>query len=209
MRVAKLFVGLFLLLVVSTAAAKQEKTWICHVGNEAGISGETYLDDPDCVPNDQNDYFCPDAGKIDLIEIATAHKHLSNPSHTWAGQSDYLPSDVGASGVGKEDTDGNGIDDGCEASCPCFAGIEEDSPYEAYGLGTAAPCPPGSAADTQYGLSFDYVFAGFTVTLSESGDCDGNIMYACDGGPAGHHDLERVQYAVCQQGPGWEPTFPD
>jgi hypothetical protein len=112
------------------AAAKQNKMLICHVGNEAGPGGETYLDEPDCEPSDLNGYFCPDAGKIDLIVIAekAAAKHLVNPSHHWDGISDYDPYDLGASGKGTEDSDGNGVDDGCEIpvenDCPCWDVIE-------------------------------------------------------------------------------------
>lgn len=118
-----------LMLFVSTGfAAKKEKDLICHVGNEFGAEGEVYLDDPGCTPHEDNDYFCPDAGKIDLIEVAKSNKHLENSSHTFEGISDYWPADVGASGEGKEDSDGDGIDDGCQppvlAACPCWSAEE-------------------------------------------------------------------------------------
>jgi hypothetical protein len=63
------------------------------------------------------------AGKIDLILVAAKANHLGNPSHTYGGISDYGPIAMGASGIGKEDTDGNGVDDGCEIpnTCPCWA----------------------------------------------------------------------------------------
>lgn len=104
-------------------AAPKEKTSVCHVGNEVGPKGEVYLDDPGCVPIEDNGYFCPDAGKIDLIEVPKPNKHLNNPSHQFDELSDYLPGDVGASGVGNEDSNGDGVDEGCapptNATCPC------------------------------------------------------------------------------------------
>jgi hypothetical protein len=111
-----------ILFATTGLAAKQEKALICHMGNEAGLGGETYLDDPTCVPSDVNGFFCPDAGKVDLIVVAKADKHLNNDSHSWDGISDYEPSEVGASGDGTEDSDGDGIDDGCEPAdiCPCW-----------------------------------------------------------------------------------------
>jgi hypothetical protein len=113
-----------ILFATTGLAAKQEKTLICHVGNEMGPNGEVY--DPACVPGENNDNFCADAGKIDLIVVAKAAKHLNNDSHSWEGISDYEPSEVGASGDDTEDSDGNGIDDGCEPAeeCPCWDEIE-------------------------------------------------------------------------------------
>ena len=67
------------MLFAATGFARQEKELICHVGNEAGPGEEVYLDDPGCVPHVGNDYFCPDAGKIDLISVAKPAKHLNNP----------------------------------------------------------------------------------------------------------------------------------
>ena len=117
----RLLIVCILMLVATTAtAARQEKQLICHVGNELGPNGEVYLDDPGCVPIEENDYFCPDAGKIDLINVAKPSNHLEKPSHAFGGISDYRPVDVGASGEGKEDSDGDGIDDGCQPACPCW-----------------------------------------------------------------------------------------
>lgn len=128
----KIILTFTLVLFATTGfAAKKEKDLICHVGNEEGPGGETYLDDPGCAPIEENGYFCPDAGKIDLISVANASKHLSNPNHTYDGIDDYLPEDVGASGEGDEDSNGNGIDDGCEppelTSCPCWTAEVLDS----------------------------------------------------------------------------------
>lgn len=73
----KYLLSIVYVLFASTAlAAKPVKPLVCHVGNETGPNGEVYLDDPGCVPVEDNGYFCPDAGKIDLIEVAKADKHL-------------------------------------------------------------------------------------------------------------------------------------
>lgn len=132
LRPLKIILTVTLMLFAATSfAAKKEKELICHVGNEAGPEGEVYLDDPGCVPIEENGYFCPDAGKIDLIEVANTSKHLNNPSHTFNDLDDYLPGEVGASGVGNEDSNGDGVDDGCEppilASCPCWTTEELNS----------------------------------------------------------------------------------
>lgn len=95
------------------------KDMICHVGSET-VGGLTYLDDPDCIPDKEAEVFCPDAGKIDLIEASNPSKHFDNPEHCWplgTEHCDYDPDDVGASGEGTEDGDGDGIDDGCDV-CP-------------------------------------------------------------------------------------------
>lgn len=133
MRPIKIILTVTLMLFAATGfAAKKEKDLICHVGNEEGSEGEVYLDDPGCVPVEENGFFCPDAGKIDLIEVANTSKHLNNPNHTYDGIDDYLPDEVGASGEGNEDSDGDGIDDGCQpppppASCPCWTNEVLDS----------------------------------------------------------------------------------
>ena len=118
-----------MLLSTILFAAKQEKELVCHVGNEVGPGGEVFLDDPGCAPIEENNYFCPDAGKIDLISVAKVSKHLDKSSHTFDGISDYRPADVGASGEGNEDSDGDGIDDGCQppVECPCWSQAGLDS----------------------------------------------------------------------------------
>lgn len=110
-------------LAATGVAASPDKGLVCHVGNEAGPAGEVYLDDPDCVPGEDNGYFCPDAGKVDLLVVGNVGAHLDNDSHSWDELSDYDPAEVGASGDGTEDSDGNGVDDGCEPPrpCPCWA----------------------------------------------------------------------------------------
>jgi hypothetical protein len=111
------------LLAETATAGPKPKSLVCHVGSTEGPSGETYLDDPACVPAFENGYFCPDAGKVDLIVVASAQKHLNSPGHAYGGLSDYEPGDVGAAGDSTEDGNGNGIDDGCEPQqdCPCWA----------------------------------------------------------------------------------------
>lgn len=115
-----------LALTATGVSASPDKGLICHVGNETGPAGEVYLDDPGCVPGEGNGYFCPDAGKIDLILVGNVGAHLDNVSHNWDGLSDYDPAEVGASGDGTEDSDGNGVDDGCEPPLPCPCWAEQD-----------------------------------------------------------------------------------
>jgi len=105
------------------AAGPKEKELICHIGSQEGPGGETYLDDPACIPSEQNAYFCPDAGKVDLIVVASASKHFGNLHHAYAGFSDYRPGEVGAMGDSTEDSNSNGIDVGCEPveACRCWA----------------------------------------------------------------------------------------
>jgi len=113
-------------LAAFSVAASPEKSLVCHVGNQAGPAGEVYLDDPGCVPGEDNGYVCPDAGKVDLILVASSSAHLGNSSHSWDGIADYDPAEVGASGDGTEDSDGNGVDDGCEPPLPCPCWAESD-----------------------------------------------------------------------------------
>ena len=134
-----LIAGALLTMSGTVFAERQDKMQVCHVGSEYGPAPEyaVYMDDPGCVPVEENDYFCPDAGKIDLIEAAKTNNHLSNPNHTFEfapGEfvSDYEPDP--AWGGSTEDTDGNGIDDGCESpapasnlSCPCWNNYTEAS----------------------------------------------------------------------------------
>lgn len=65
-----------------------------------------------------------DAGQIDLIVVAANSNHLDNASHSFEGLWDYEPSEVGATGEGTEDFDGDGVDEGCEPpvieTCPCW-----------------------------------------------------------------------------------------
>lgn len=95
--------------------AKTEKDAICHVGNEYGPQGQTY--DPYCEPTAEYDCSA-DAGKIDLIMVGNTKKHLNNESHSFEGVSDYLPETLNASGIETWDSNGDGIDDGCEPGTP-------------------------------------------------------------------------------------------
>jgi hypothetical protein len=119
-----LFAAALMLFAATALAAKKDKVLICHVGNEEGPAGEVYH--PACVPEEANDYFCADAGKIDLILVSGNANHLGNGSHMYDGISDYEPGDVGASGDGTEDSNGDGVDDGCEPPeiCPCWDEVE-------------------------------------------------------------------------------------
>lgn len=85
MKIWQVCIAFALILFAATGFARQDKVLVCHVGNDVGPGGETYLDDPDCVPSDLNGYFCSDAGKIDLIVVAekAAANHLENTSHEW------------------------------------------------------------------------------------------------------------------------------
>jgi hypothetical protein len=122
MNLARILPLALILVAAGNVWAKPEKTLVCHVGNKVAPNGDTYLDDPDCTPSLDNDYFCPDAGKVDLVVVPNAENHLENAAHEWAGLFDYEPSEVGATGDGTEDTDGDGIDEGCEPvnTCPCW-----------------------------------------------------------------------------------------
>ena len=62
----KMGLALALTLASSSVFAKKEKILVCHVGNQLGSDGATYLENPDCTPPDGytvDDYVCPDAGK--------------------------------------------------------------------------------------------------------------------------------------------------
>ncbi|MCW8925885.1 MAG: hypothetical protein OQJ84_06480 [Xanthomonadales bacterium] len=132
MKLTRIFLSLVLFVFVSTAlAAKPEKDLVCHVGNELGSNGETYQQNPECdilppYEGDPADYICPDAGKIDLIEVSKKANHLGNLSHAYDGISDYRPEFLSASGEGKEDSDGDGIDDGCEFPAQFILEVDSD-----------------------------------------------------------------------------------
>lgn len=162
-------------LVAGQAHARQEKSLVCHVGNELGSQGETWLENPNCeVPEGWvGEYTCPDAGKVDLILVAKAAKHLGNENHSWDGLSDYDPFAVGASGDSTEDANGDGIDDGCEVptavTCPCwdeqdlmvvtaenqlsFTSCSDVNPNFAYPAGAIIQNVPGSTPDLEGGFA--------------------------------------------------------
>ena len=106
--------------------AARDKVAICHVGTEVGPNGETYLDDPGCHPTEENGYFCPNAGKVDLIYVGNARGHIGSdtkPSkHAFEGVSDYEPSNVDVA-FANMDIDQDGIDEGCEIEPVCLDGI--------------------------------------------------------------------------------------
>lgn len=138
MRIARLILFLIFVLFASAAlAAKPENTLVCHVGNELGSNGESYLDNADCdiLPpygGDPADYICPDAGKIDLISAPPNAKHIGNAAHSFLDAEsylweDYAPEDgVGDDPADFEEGDVVGIDRGCElATLPnCYDGVQ-------------------------------------------------------------------------------------
>lgn len=97
-----LFASIFLFASGNLLAAKQPKVAVCHVSGD---------------------------GEINLIVVSANSNHLGNPNHNWDGITDYAPDDVGASGEGTEDSDGDGVDDGCQpqSTCPCWEELELQS----------------------------------------------------------------------------------
>lgn len=89
--------SIFLFGSCNLFAAKAPKVLVCHVGGD---------------------------GTINLILVSANSSHLGNDSHSFDGLTDYEPADIGASGDGTEDLDGDGIDEGCEppigVACPCW-----------------------------------------------------------------------------------------
>ena len=69
MRTTRFLLSLVLVVFVSNALAAKpvNETAVCHIGSKEGPGGETY--DPNCVPTLENNYFCADAGKVDLITV--------------------------------------------------------------------------------------------------------------------------------------------
>ena len=104
--------------------AARDKLAICHVGNEVGPNGETYLDDPGCHPSEENHYFCPDAGKVDLIYVGNVRGHMPEHDperHSFNCRSDSYAVDPTVANA-NVDTDGDGIDEGCEVRPLCAEG---------------------------------------------------------------------------------------
>ena len=108
MNFTRILLSIVFFLFASTALAtkhekkqKHEKTLVCHVTG---------------------------SGKINLLSVSKAAKHVGNPSHSYGDVADYFPETIGATGVGKDDSDGDGVDDGCaaESVCPCW--IDADLP---------------------------------------------------------------------------------
>jgi hypothetical protein len=81
---------------------KKEKVLVCHVGSELPAY------DPACTEG------CGDAGKVDLISVPVLARHIGHPGHAFGGVADFEPLPTGATGIASEDSDGDGIDDGCE-----------------------------------------------------------------------------------------------
>lgn len=84
-------------LCAPTFAEQQKKMLVCHVDSEDGA--------------------------VKLINVSKNSNHLGNPAHEFDGLTDYEPVPEGASGIGKKDSNGDGIADGCEPLepyCPCW-----------------------------------------------------------------------------------------
>jgi hypothetical protein len=173
-------ISFVVLLAEAAAAGPKPKALICHVGSTEGPSGETYLDNPNCVPAFENGYFCPDAGKVDLIVVTSTRTHLQSPSHSYGGLSDYEPDDVGAGGDSTEDHNGNGIDDGCEPEqdCPCWAESEllavtaenetDDPDFNSCATGAGTQLPNFAGIQNVPG-STPGVEGGFVAQITEGG----------------------------------------
>ena len=174
-----------MLITITALGAKKQKVLICHVGSDVGAADEVYLDDPDCVPGDTND--------------------VGNKAHAFDGFADYEPSLVGASGVGTEDSNGDGIDDGCEPveTCPCWDQIELMSvsnennynaascengsilPHQALIQNNEAPNPDveGSFVAVTFGTSAycqtNAPESGLLITADEGNACIAQIATRC------------------------------
>ena len=126
-QISRSLMAIFLvaLSISNTAVGAREKTPVCHVGSETGPNGETYLDDRGCVPNVENGYFCPDAGKVDLIYVGNPKGHLGGDDararHEYNGLSDYPPIDPTVANADM-DVDHDGVDEGCELEPLCVDG---------------------------------------------------------------------------------------
>jgi hypothetical protein len=172
-----------MLFAVNGFAGKKEKVLICHVS--------------------------ADDGTIELINVSKNSKHLGNKAHTFAGISDYEPSEIGASGEGTEDSNGDGIDDGCEPqqACPCWAESELQS-VTAENMDPTISCTAGSvipgfavlanlpgttpgveggfiAMDAVFGggsprcLTLDFNPAGMVIEEDEASACIAQIAARC------------------------------
>ena len=147
----------FILSLASGSFAAKEKTAVCHVGTNLGPNGETYLDTLGCVPHEDNGYFCPDAGKVDLIYVGNGRGHLGSetkPSkHSFDGVSDYEPIDPDVA-FANVDVDHDGVDEGCETEAVCLDGLHPvPGQCNAY-----FQCANGNQGETQYcppGLYFN------------------------------------------------------
>ena len=147
-----LLITLVCCLSAGGSLAARDKEAICHVGTEVGPNGETYLDDPGCHPNEENNYFCPDAGKVDLIYVGNIRGHMPEHDperHSFNGRSDgyAVAPDAPNANV---DIDGDGIDEGCEVQPVCTEdGLFPDPTrldrfYScANGIGWIMDCPYG------------------------------------------------------------------
>ena len=147
-------------LVLFTAAgyaAPKEKDLVCHVDSETG--------------------------NINLIVVSRKANHLGNPAHSYDGISDFRPELVEATGDSTEDSNGDGIDDGCEPSqeCPCWAknellAVTVENNYAEFSCSSAFRFPSGSfiwiAAIANNGQN-PSVEGGFSAIRAPNPDSDG------------------------------------
>ena len=196
MKTTLILTALGLLLVADHAAARQEKSLVCHVGNQLGSQGETWLENPNCdIPEGwEGEYTCPDAGKVDLIVVANAHRHLENPGHSWDGLSDYDPEAVGARADSTEDLNGDGIDDGCEipsqAECPCWdeaelLAVTAENQYAEFGMRVSC-----------VGFNIDTTYNGLITNNDRGGEVEGgfsaSLSYRNNSGRCATRDYDPV-----------------
>jgi hypothetical protein len=213
MYLTRILLSIVFVLFASTAlAAKKEKDLICHVGNEEGPAGETYLDDPGCTLTEENGYFCPDAGKIDLILVPANAKHIGNPAHAYEGIPDYVPfkEEAGGNPLDFEDGNGDGIDDGCEPddyqlTCLCWDNYKLSEfvtllngwyATGAQGSGVCGPRDDSASGGTAYGMS--WLSPKSYVEVRENGKglkcaIERNDQY----GPFFTRGVTDAQYSAC------------
>jgi hypothetical protein len=160
------------LSISNPAVGAREKTPVCHVGSETGPNGETYLDDRGCLPNVENGYFCPDAGKVDLIYVGNPKGHLGGDDararHDYNGLSDYPPIDPTVANADM-DVDHDGVDEGCELEPLCVDG--ERQPMEG-SCTQYLSCQDGQMVeqDCAWGLRYD----------PDQSKCTFQFLVACD-----------------------------
>jgi hypothetical protein len=197
MRKTRFLLSLVLVLFVSNAlAAKPDnKTAVCHIGSEEGPGGETY--DPNCVPTLENNYFCADAGKVDLITVPNVRKHLG--THEYDGLSDYLPEQIGASGIGQYDEDGDGIDQGCQVLCPCWGEAELAWFTTKTGVELSGACD-GLASDALVLLDVANSDDGQVFELKPGGNCSFAQVDGESTTDISKSGLTPAQIEACYQG---------
>jgi hypothetical protein len=109
-----------------------------------------------------------------VIPEKASSAHLGDSGHKWNGFSDYEPLAMGASGEGTEDTDGDGIDEGCEppSACPCWDAMElqqvtasnqDDNSCSGANIIITYPYPFSAAIQDEFSGVDDGVEGGFSA----------------------------------------------